>query len=77
MKSSLEHIELNELIEKLKKNGCKELVEALMNNEGESFTKRFRLNKSGACRVLGWKTKQLEDMLLKAKEILEKDFAEV
>jgi len=32
-------------------------------NEAKVYTKAGRLNKSGACRALGWKTKQLEDAI--------------
>ena len=71
MKTSLEHLEINELIDKLRKNGYGELVDALLNNEGDVYTKRGRLNKSGACRVMNVKTKQLEDMLLAARGVIE------
>lgn len=70
MKNGLELVEINELIDKLKKHGCEELVEALLNNEGEVYTKKGRLNKSGACRVMKCKTKQLEDLLEKARQVI-------
>jgi len=74
MKSSmLENIERQELIQKLVKCGQSKLVEALLDNEAKVYTKKGRLNKSGACRVLGWKTKELEDALLECREILEGD----
>ena len=70
MKSHLESLEIAELIEKLKKNGCGELVDALLNNESDVYTKKGRLNKSGACRIMKIKTKKLEDLLEEAKLVL-------
>jgi len=70
----LDDIERQELIQKLVDRGYGELVEALLSNEGKVYTKKGRLNKSGACRVLGWKTKQLEDALEECREILQIDF---
>ena len=66
-------LEQNELIHKLVESGFGELIEALLSNENKVYTKKGRLNKSGACRVLGWKTKQLEDALAQCKEILGTD----
>ena len=66
----VEILERTELIQKLIDNGYSELVEALLYNEGKVYTKKGRLNKSGACRVLGWKTKQLEDSLAECRRIL-------
>ena len=66
----IEILERNELIQKLVDNGYGELVEALLYNEGKVYTKKGRLNKCGACRVLGWKTKNLEDALAECRRIL-------
>lgn len=66
-----EDIERQELIQKLRDAGFGELVDALLENERDVYTKKGRLNKSGACRVLDWKTKDLEDALKKCKAILE------
>lgn len=68
-----EAIERQELIQKLVSQGYGELIEALLLNETKVYTKKGRLNKSGACRVLGWKTKELEEALDACKEILEGD----
>jgi hypothetical protein len=68
-----EVLERNELIQKLVERGYGELVEALLDNENRVYTKKGRLNKSGACRVLGWKTKQLEDALEECRDILKTD----
>lgn len=74
MKTSLtEIIERQELINKLIDKGYGKLIEALLGNENKVYTKKGRLNKSGACRVLGWKPKQLEDALAECKQILFKD----
>lgn len=71
MKSTIDVLEQQELIQKLIDHGYGELVDALLTNEGKTYTKRGRLNKCGACRVLGWKTKQLEDALAACRLILE------
>lgn len=64
-------LERNELIQKLIDSGYGELVDAFLSNETKMFTKNsVRLNKSGACRVLKWKTKQLEDALAECRKIL-------
>ena len=76
MSSLLESIERAELIDKLKEKGYGDLVEALLMNENQVYTKKGRLNKSGACRVLGWKTKQLEDALEECRKLLDKEFVE-
>lgn len=66
----LEELERRELIQKLIDKGYEELIGALLDNESEVYTKKGRLNKCGACRVLGWKTKKLEDALAECQEIL-------
>ncbi len=77
MKNDLtEVLERQELIQKLIDKGYGELIEALLMNENKVYTKKGRLNKSGACRVLGWKTKQLEDALAECREILQVDLGE-
>lgn len=69
----IEEMERQELIQKLIDKGYGELIEALLSNENKVYTKKGRLNKSGTCRVLGWKTKQLEDALEECKKILHFD----
>lgn len=69
----VEQIERQELIQKLVDNGYGELVEALLLHETKCYTKKARLNKSGACRVLGWKPKQLENALARCRELLDRD----
>lgn len=70
-KNSLEVLEQQELIQKLVDAGYGELVDALLMNENKAYTKKGRLNKCGACRILSWKTKQLEDALEACRQILE------
>jgi hypothetical protein len=72
----LEVLERQEIIEKLSNQGFGELIEGLLANENKVYTKKGRLNKSGACRVLGWKGKQLEDALAECKEILRSEYPE-
>jgi hypothetical protein len=69
-KNLIEVIEQQELIQKLIDRGYAKLVDALLSNDNKVYTKKGRLNKSGACRVLGWKTKQLEDALEACRDIL-------
>lgn len=69
----LDFIEREELIEKLRKYGYGDLVDAFLLNENRVYTKKGRLNKSGACRVLECKPKQLEDALSACRKILEND----
>lgn len=64
-------LEKMELIEKLRENGFEELVHVFLENENKVYTKKGRLNKSGACRIMEKKPKQLEDMLVKAREFLD------
>lgn len=67
-------IEMQEIIEKLRNNGFGELVECLLDNDNDCYTKRGRLNKSATIRKLGWKSKQLEDALEGMREILNMEF---
>lgn len=71
----LEFLERQELLQKLTDRGYGKLVEIMLLNEGKVYTKKGRLNKSGACRILGWKPKQLEDAIDKCREILEEDLS--
>lgn len=64
-KNLTEVLEQQEVIQKLiaRSPQTAKLIDALLMNESKVYTKKGRLNKSGACRVLGWKTKQLEDVI--------------
>jgi hypothetical protein len=70
---SIEDIERQELIKKLIDNGYGEIVEALLEDEKKVYTKKGRLNKSGACRKLKIKSKQLEDKLSEMRDLLSRD----
>jgi hypothetical protein len=70
---NIEDIERQELIKKLIDNGYGDIVEALLDDEKKVYTKKGRLNKSGACRKLNIKSKQLEDKITEMKELLRKD----
>lgn len=70
-KSFIDVLEQQELIQKLIDNGQGELVEAFLSNENKIYTKKDRLNKSGACRILGCKPKQLEDRFEQCRRIIE------
>lgn len=79
MKSNFKDIENQELIQKLIDSGYGNLVEIFLNNGVESkkdskkttvYTRKNRLNKSGACRALGYKPKELEDAFAACREIL-------
>lgn len=76
MANFVDFIEKEELMNKLRKSGLGEIIDAFLMNESKVYTKKGRLNKSGACRVLKVKPKQLEDWLTQCKEILSKDFEE-
>lgn len=73
-KNLIEVLERQEIIQKLIDRGYGDLVEALLEHESKVYTKKGRLNKSGACRVLDWKTKRLEDALRECREILSMEF---
>lgn len=67
-------IEIQEIIQKLREAGYSELVDCLLDNEKECYTKKGRLNKSSTCRKLNWKGKKLEDALDHMRSILKNEF---
>lgn len=73
MSKWVEHVERQELIQKLIDSGYGDLVESFLYNEQKVYTKKARLNKSGACRVMNCKTKQVEDALMECRRILGPD----
>lgn len=73
MSEFITEMEKQELIDKLIKNGFGDIVQVLLENENKVYTKKGRLNKSGACRKLKLKTRQLEDKLLEMKNLLKND----
>lgn len=71
--NTLAQLEQQELIKKLIDNGYGKLVEVFLANENQVYTKKGRLNKCGACRILDCKPKELEELIEKCKALLEKD----
>jgi hypothetical protein len=67
-------LEMQEIINKLKEHGYEDLVECLMDNDADCYTKKGRLNKSATTRKMGWKSKQLEDALAGMRELLTEEF---
>jgi hypothetical protein len=67
-------LEIQEVINKLVENGYGDLIECLMDNEAECYTKKGRLNKSATCRKAGLKNKDLEDALQEMRELLKDEF---
>ena len=76
IKNSFDNLENQELIKKLIDSGFGNLVDAFLLNDGKVYTKKGRLNKSGAGRVLKCKPKDLEDTLQACQELLKKEFNE-
>ena len=72
-KSLFDSIENQELIQKLIDAGYGKLVDAFLLNDSRVYTKKGRLNKSGACRVLKCKPKELEDAIKACQELLKKE----
>jgi hypothetical protein len=68
-----DNIENQELIQKLIDSGYSRLVDAFLLNDTKVYTKKGRLNKSGACRVMKCKPKELEDAIIACQELLKKD----
>jgi len=71
--SGSDQIERQELIDKLIQSGYGDIVAAFLDDEKQVYTKKGRLNKSGACRKLNLKSKQLEDKLAEMRELLKLD----
>ena len=74
--NSFDQMENQELIQKLIDSGYSNLVDAFLLNDSKVYTKKGRLNKSGACRVLKCKPKELEDAIKACQELLKRDLSE-
>ena len=72
-KNFLEVIEKQEILDILEKNGMGKEIETLLLNESKAYTKKCRLNKSGACRILGMKPKELDEFLKKCRDVIKAD----
>jgi len=71
MGNFLDELEMKEVIDKLAANGYQEIISAFLLNERLCYTKKGRLNQSGACRVLNFKPKDLKQALRAMKEVLD------
>jgi hypothetical protein len=74
--NSFNQLENQELIQKLIDSGYGNFVDAFLLNDGKVYTKKGRLNKSGLCRVLKCKPKELEDALKACQELLKREMSE-
>jgi len=74
-KNLFDSIENQELIQKLVDSGFGKLVDAFLLNDARVYTKKGRLNKSGACRVLKCKPKELEDAIKACQELLKQELS--
>ena len=74
-KNLFDSIENQELIQKLVDSGFGKLVDAFILNDARVYTKKGRLNKSGACRVLKCKPKELEDAIKACQELLKQELS--
>lgn len=72
-KNFIDVLEKQEILDILENSGLGSQIEALLLNENKVYTKKGRLNKSGACRVLGIKPKQLEEFLARCRTIIRAD----
>jgi hypothetical protein len=70
IKHFIEILERQELLQKIEDAGFKQIIDTLLLNENKVYTKKGRLNKSGACRILKCKPKDLEDLLKKFRDII-------
>jgi metal-dependent hydrolase (beta-lactamase superfamily II) len=74
MVSATESVEMQEILQKLTDAGYSKIVDAFLSNENKVYTKKGRLNQSGACRILGCKPKELREILEKCKEVIGSDY---
>lgn len=69
-KNPIEMLEVRELLDKLVENGYGDFVDKILSNETSVYTKKGKLNRSGACRILGINVKQLNTILAECKNLL-------
>jgi hypothetical protein len=74
--NSFDQLENQEMIQKLVDSGYGNIVDAFLLNDGKVYTKKGRLNKSGACRVLKCKPKDLEDAIKACQELLRSELSD-
>lgn len=73
MRNNQAEIEWHEIINKLVLAGHKDLVDAILLNQKETFTSTNRLNKSGLSRVMGLKVHKIEKMFEECRKLIEED----
>ncbi len=66
----LDGIENAELINLLENSAVREKINTILLHESIVYTKKGRLNKSGACRILNMKPKELDDFLVECRDII-------
>lgn len=66
----LDGIENAELMALLENSNVREKINTILLNESVVYTKKGRLNKSGACRVLNMKPKELDDFIIECRDII-------
>jgi hypothetical protein len=66
----LDGVENSELIALLENSSVKEKINTILLNESVVYTKKGRLNKSGACRILNMKPKELDDFIVECRDII-------
>jgi hypothetical protein len=74
---SFKQLENQELIDRLISKGFQDIVDAFLTNDNKVYTKKGRLNKSGACRVLKCKPKDLDERLKECQELLTKELGDL
>jgi hypothetical protein len=70
MLTNIEIVEIEELFKKLTDAGLGNFIDTFLLNENKVYTKKGRLNQSGACRLLKCKPKELKEKLDKCKEVI-------
>lgn len=75
--NTFNQLENQELIQKLIDKGYGHVVDAFLLNDSKVYTRKGRLNKSGACRILKCKPKDLEDSIKACQELLMKELGDL
>ena len=69
----IKEIENKELIQKLIDHGFGKIVEAFIQSGNKMMTRNSRVNKSGCCRTLDLKVKQLDSCFELMRDLLRED----
>lgn len=65
-----QQLELQEILDHLRKAGHGKIIDAYLNDPDSVTTRKGRLNKSGVCRKLKINSKTLDEKLAECREIL-------